>query len=74
MCRSKILKILLYWIVFDYIWLVLIDQERSRTIKKSEKKDETIKDDQGRSKNKVVNFRGSMWVYRYAYLSFIHFI
>ena len=62
--------------VFDRIWLYLTsfdrsrtikklwnnDQERSRTIKKSEKKNETIKDDQGRSKNKVVNFRGSIYI------------
>ena len=33
-------------------------------IKKSQEKDETIKDDQRRSKNKVVNFRGSMLIHR----------
>ena len=59
----KTLKNLENFTVFDrvdHIWLVLIDQERSRTIKKSQEKDETIKDDQRRSKNKVVNFRGNI--------------
>ena len=53
---KNIENFIVFYCIWSYLPIVLIDRERSRRVKK----DETIKNDQERSKNKVVNFRGSI--------------